>query len=498
VLSKALKLGLKPIVVINKIDRSDARPKETLEEIFDLFLALEANDYQLDFHVLYASGRQGWAVADLNDPHESLGPLFERIVADVPAPKPVERAGDAYPFAMLVTTLEADPYLGRVLTGRIESGAITVNRQIKALSRDGRVVERARATKLLSFRGLARVPTDRAEAGDIVAIAGLEEATVADTLCDIAVETALPANPIDPPTLAITVSVNDSPLAGREGDKVQSRVIRDRLLREAEGNVAIRVREVDEAAYEIAGRGELQLGVLIETMRREGFELAISRPRVLYKNDEATGQRLEPIEEVTIDVDEPYAGIVIEKVSTRKGDMRDMRSTGAGKTRIVFHAPSRGLIGYHGEFMTDTRGTGVMNRMFHGYAPYRGAVEGRRNGVLVSTGEGTSVAYALWYLEERGKLFIMPGTRVYQGMIIGENSRDNDLDVNPLKSKQLTNIRTHSKDEAVRLTPVIPPTLEQSIAYIEDDELVEVTPKSIRLRKRALLPHLRKKKAEVE
>jgi GTP-binding protein len=498
VLSKALKLGLKPIVVINKIDRSDARPKETLEEIFDLFLALEANDYQLDFHVLYASGRQGWAVADLSHKRENLGPLFERIVADVPAPKPVERAGDAYPFAMLVTTLEADPYLGRVLTGRIESGAITVNRQIKALSRDGRMFERARATKLLSFRGLARVPTERAEAGDIVAIAGLEEATVADTLCDIAVETALPANPIDPPTLAITISVNDSPLAGREGDKVQSRVIRDRLLREAEGNVAIRVREVDEAAYEIAGRGELQLGVLIETMRREGFELAISRPRVLYKTDEETGQRLEPIEEVTIDVDEPYAGVVIEKVSTRRGEMQDMRSTGAGKTRIVFHAPSRGLIGYHGEFMTDTRGTGVMNRMFHGYAPYRGAVEGRRNGVLVSTGEGISVAYALWYLEERGKLFIVPGTQVYQGMIIGENSRDNDLDVNPLKSKQLTNIRTHAKDEAVRLTPIIPLTLEQSIAYIEDDELVEVTPKSIRLRKRALLPHLRKKNAEVE
>jgi GTP-binding protein len=485
-------------VVINKIDRSDARPKETLEEIFDLFLALEANDYQLDFHVLYSSGRQGWAVADLSQPRANLAPLFDRIVADVPVPKPVANAGDDHPFAMLVTTLEADPYLGRVLTGRIESGAITVNRQIKALSSDGRVVERARATKLLSFRGLARVPTERAEAGDIVAIAGLEEATVADTLCDIEVEAALPAHPIDPPTLAITVSVNDSPLAGREGDKVQSRVIRDRLLREAEGNVAIRVREVDDAAYEVAGRGELQLGVLIETMRREGFELAISRPRVLYKQDEATGQRLEPVEEVTIDVDEPYAGIVIEKVSSRKGELRDMRATGAGKTRLVFHAPSRGLIGYHGEFMTDTRGTGVMNRMFHGYAPYRGAVEGRRNGVLVSTNEGTSVAYALWYLEERGKLFIMPGTRVYQGMIIGENSRDNDLDVNPLKSKQLTNIRTHAKDEAVRLTPVIPPTLEQSIAYIEDDELVEVTPQSIRLRKRALLPHLRKKKAEVE
>ena len=499
VLSKALKLGLKPIVVINKIDRSDARPKETLEEIFDLFLALEANDYQLDFHVLYASGRQGWAVTDLEHPRESLAPLFDRIVADVPRPKPVARAGDDYPFAMLVTTLEADPYLGRVLTGRIESGAITMNRQIKALSYDGQVVERARATKLLSFRGLARVPIERAEAGDIVAIAGLQTATVADTLCDIEVEAALPANPIDPPTLAITVSVNDSPLAGREGEKVQSRVIRDRLLREAEGNVAIHVRDAGESAYEVAGRGELQLGVLIETMRREGFELAISRPRVLFKSDPATGERLEPIEEVTIDVDEPYAGIVIEKVSSRKGELRDMRATGAGKARLIFHAPSRGLIGYHGEFMTDTRGTGVMNRAFNRYAPHKGAVLGRRNGVLISTTEGTSVAYALWYLEERGRLFIVPGTRVYKGMIIGENARENDLDVNPLRAKQLTNIRTHSKDEAVRLTPVMPLTLEQSIAYIEDDELVEVTPKSIRLRKRALMPHLRKRaKAEAE
>ena len=499
VLSKALKLGLKPIVVINKVDRGDARPKETLEEIFDLFLALEANDDQLDFHVLYASGRQGWAVGDLKDERKDLSPLFARIVADVPPPKPLQRAGDAFPFSMLVTTLEADPYLGRVLTGRIESGAITMNRQIKALARDGSVIERARATKLLSFRGLARVPTDRAEAGDIVAIAGLQTATVADTLCDIEVETPLPAHPIDPPTLAITLSVNDSPLAGREGDRVQSRVIRDRLLREAEGNVAIHVRETGDSAYEVAGRGELQLGVLIETMRREGFELAISRPRVLYRNDPETGQRLEPIEEVTIDVDEPYAGIVIEKVSQRKGEMQDMRATGAGKTRIVFHAPSRGLIGYHGEFLTDTRGTGVMNRMFHDYAPYRGTIEGRRNGVLVSTDDGEAVAYALWYLEERGRLFITPGTRVYEGMIVGENARYNDLDVNPLRSKQLTNIRTHSKDEAVRLTTVMPLTLEQSIAYIQDDELVEVTPKSIRLRKRALLPHLRKKaKAEAE
>jgi GTP-binding protein len=498
VLSKALKLGLKPIVVINKIDRSDGQPEETLENIFDLFLALEANDDQLAFHVLYAAGRQGWAVHDLRDERKDLSPLFERIVADVPVPKPAARGGDDVPFSMLVTTLESDPYLGRILTGRIESGAITVNRPIKSLSRDGVVLERSRATKLLAFRGLARVPVERAEAGDIIAIAGLQETTVADTICDVSVEVPLPSNPIDPPTLAITISVNDSPLAGREGEKVQSRVIRERLLREAEGNVAIKVKETGDSAYEVAGRGELQLGVLIETMRREGFELAISRPRVLYRND-SEGGRLEPMEEVTVDVDEPYAGIVIEKISSRKGELQDMRATGAGKTRLVFYAPSRGLIGYHGEFLTDTRGTGVINRMFHGYAPYKGAIEGRRNGVLVSTGDGEAVTYALWYLEERGKLLIQPGTRVYQGMIVGENARDNDLDVNPLRVKQLTNIRTHSHDEAMRLTPVQPLTLEQSIAYIEDDELVEVTPKSIRLRKRALLPHLRKRaKAEVQ
>ena len=499
VLSKALKLGLKPIVIINKIDRSDAQPAETLESIFDLFLALEANDYQLDFHVLYASGRQGWAVADLNEPHTSLAPLFDRIVADVPKPRPLAKAGDGFPFTMLVTTLEADPYLGRILTGRIESGAITVNRQIKALNSDGEIVERARATKLLAFRGLARVPVERAEAGDIVAIAGLQTTTVADTLCDIEVERPITATPIDPPTLAITISVSDSPLAGREGEKVQSRVIRDRLLREAEGNVAIHVRETGEGSYEVAGRGELQLGVLIEQMRREGFELSISRPRVLFRTDPELGEKLEPIEEVTIDVDDPYTGIVIDKVSQRKGELQDMRPTGAGKTRLVFFAPSRGLIGYHGEFLTDTRGTGVINRMFHGYAPFKGALAGRTNGVLISTAEGEAVTYGLFFLEERGKLFVTPGTKVYQGMIIGQHSRDNDLDVNPLKAKQLTNIRTHAKDEALRLTPIVPLTLEQSIAYIEDDELVEVTPQSIRLRKRELLPHMRKRaKAEVE
>ena len=499
VLSKALKLGLKPIVVVNKIDRQDAQPKETLESIFDLFLALEANDDQLDFHVLYASGRQGWAVTDLdNDVRKDLSPLFARIVSDVPKPKPIEKAGDEFPFTMLVTTLEADPYLGRILTGRIESGAVTVNRQIKALNRDGTVVERARATKLLAFRGLARVPVERAEAGDIIAIAGLENATVADTLCDITVEEAIHANPIDPPTLAMTLSVNDSPYAGREGDKVQSRVIRDRLLREAEGNVAIRIKETGDGAFEVAGRGELQLGVLVETMRREGFELSISRPRVLYQTDPETGERLEPIEEVSIDVDDPYTGIVIEKISNRKGELTDMRPTGAGKTRLTFLAPSRGLIGYHGEFLTDTRGTGVINRIFNSYAPYKGAVQGRTNGVLISNGQGEAVPYALWYLEERGKLFVVPGNKIYEGMIIGQHAKDNDLIVNPLRAKQLTNIRTTSKDEAVRLTPIVPMTLEQAIAYIEDDELVEVTPQSIRLRKRELDPNERKRRERAE
>ena len=491
VLSKALKLGLKPIVVINKIDRHDAQPKETLESIFDLFLALEANEDQLNFHYLYASGRNGWAVRELEDEHKNLDPLFQLIVDDVPAPKPQKLAGDEHPFKMLVTTLEADNFLGRILTGRIESGVITTNRNIKALNRDGEIIEKTRVTKLLAFRGLARVPVERAEAGDIVAIAGLENATVADTLCDLVVDAPIPSHPIDPPTLAMTISVNDSPYAGREGDKVQSRVIRERLFREAEGNVALKVQETGDGDFEVAGRGELQLGVLIESMRREGFELSISRPRVLFKAE--NGERLEPIEEVTVDVDDPYTGIVIEKISMRKGEMVDMRPTGAGKTRIIFHGPARGLIGYHGEFLTDTRGTGVMNRMFLDYAPHKGSVGGRTNGVLISTENGECVAYGLWYIEERGKLFVVAGTKVYEGMIIGQNAKDNDLDVNPLKSKQLTNIRTTSKDEAVKLTPIVPMTLEQAMAYIEDDELVEVTPQNIRLRKRELVPHLRKR-----
>jgi GTP-binding protein len=490
VVGKALRQGLNPIVVINKVDRADARPIEVHNEIFDLFAALDANEAQLDFPTLYASGRAGWAVADLGDERRDLKPLFECILDHVPPPEANANA----PFAMLVTTLEYDAYVGRVLTGRIDSGVARVNMPLKALSREGKVIEEARLTKLLAFRGLERRSIEEAQAGDIIAIAGLAETTVADTICAPEVTVALPAQPIDPPTLAMTFSVNDSPLAGREGSKVTSRMIVERLKREAEGNVAIRVSESEEKdALEVAGRGELQLGVLIETMRREGYELAISRPRVLFKTDAATGQRLEPIEETQIDVDEEFAGIVVDKLSQRKAELRDMRPSGGGKLRLTFLAPTRGLLGYQGEFLTDTRGTGVMSRLFHGYAPWKGAIEGRRTGVLVSTAEGAAIAYALWNLEERGPMFITPGTQVYQGMIIGAHTRGNDLEVNPLKGKQLTNIRTTSKDEAVRLTPPIMMTLEQAIAYIADDELVEVTPKSIRLRKRLRDPNARKR-----
>ena len=490
VVTKALKRGLKPIVVVNKVDRSDARAHEVHSEVFDLFAALGANDEQLDFPTLYGSGRAGWAALVPEGPKENLTPLFDLILAHV-APPVADR--DA-PFALLATILERDPYLGRVLTGRIQSGVARVNMPLKSLSFDGRVIEEARLTKLLAFRGLERVPVEEAEAGDIVAIAGLTETTVADTLCALEVTKPLSATPIDPPTLAMTFSVNDSPLAGREGSKVTSRMIIERLYREAEGNVAIRVRESEEKdATEVAGRGELQLGVLIETMRREGYELAISRPRVLFKADPQTGQRLEPIEEVQVDVDEEFSGVVVEKVSRRKGELTEMKPSGGHKVRLTFLAPTRGLIGYQGEFMTDTRGTGIMSRLFHSYAPYKGTIEGRRNGVLISTASGPAVAYALWNLEDRGPMFITPGTQVYEGMIIGQHTRDNDLEVNPIKGKQLTNIRTTAKDEAVRLTPPIQMTLEQAIAYIADDELCEVTPKSIRLRKRLLDPNARKR-----
>jgi GTP-binding protein len=493
VLGKALKIGLHPIVVLNKVDRPHADPDRVLNDAFDLFAALGATDEQLDFPHLYASGKQGWAVKDLNDPHENLAPLYDLIVRHVPRPSAEARAND--PGCVLAVLIESDPFLGRLLTGRVDAGKLTPGMTVHALGADGKEIEKGRITKILAFRGLKRQPIEEADAGDIVAIAGLSKATVADTICAPEVLIPLPAQPIDPPTISITVSVNNSPLAGRDGDKVQSRVIRARLLAEAQANVAIKVAETAEKdALEIAGRGELQLGVLIETLRREGFELSISRPRVVYQTDPDTGERLEPIEEVVIDVDEEYSGVVIEKLSARKAELTDMVPSGTGKTRLTFYAPSRALIGYQGEFLTDTRGSGVLNRLFARYEPYKGAIEGRRNGVLVSNSDGDMAAFALWNLEDRGVMFVGAGEKTYQGMIIGENARPDDLDVNPMKAKQLTNIRSAGKDEAIRLTPPRRPTLEQAIAYIEEDELVEVTPRAIRLRKKVLNPTFRKKR----
>jgi GTP-binding protein len=490
VVGKALARGLRPIVVVNKIDRGDARPDEVHNEIFDLFAALGANDDQLDFPMLWASGRQGWADAELNGPRKDLSALFNLILSHVPAPT-VKR--DA-PFAMVASILEYDNFLGRVLTGRIEQGAARINMNVKVLRQDGSTVETGRLTKLLSFRGLDRVPVEEAEAGDIIAVAGLSEGTIPDTIGAPDLTAPLPAIPVDPPTLAMTFRVNDGPLAGREGKKVTSRQIRDRLLREIESNVAIKVTESNETdAFEVAGRGELQLGVLIEQMRREGFELAIGRPRVLTRSNPETGEREEPMEEVLVDVDEPYSGVVVEKISRRKGELRDMRPSGGGKVRLTFHMPSRGLIGYHGEFLTDTRGTGIMNRLFAGYGPWKGTLEGRRNGSLISNSDGEAVHYSLWYLQERGTLFVDPGEKIYIGMILGEHSRGSDLEVNAIKEKKLTNIRAAGKDDAMLLIPPRRMTLEQAIAYIEDDELVEVTPSAIRLRKRHLDPNTRKR-----
>jgi GTP-binding protein len=494
VLSKALGLGMRPMVVVNKIDRGDARPDEVHTEIFDMFSALGADDAQLDFPTLFAVGRDGWAVRDMEkDERKDLGPLFDLILSHVPAPA---HDLDA-PFTMLATTLESDPYLGRILTGRIQTGIAKVNMPIKVLNRDGKVLETGRATKLLSFRGLERVPVESAEAGDIIALAGLTEANVADTFCAPEVTEAIKARPIDPPTLSMTFSVNDSPFAGQDGDKLTTRVIGARLMREAEGNVAIKVSESeDKDAYEVAGRGELQLGVLIENLRREGFELSISRPRVLFQTDE-NGKKLEPIEEVVIDVDEQYSGIVVDKMSQRKGELQELKPAGGGKTRLIFLAPSRGLIGYHGEFLTDTRGTGVMNRLFNSYAPYKGNIASRREGVLIATDPGEANQYGLFNLIDRGEQFVAPGTKIYAGMIVGEHTRENDLEVNPTKSKQLTNFRTVMKDDKQFLPPPRQITLEDAIAYIQDDELVEVTPKSIRLRKRYLDVNMRKRMSKV-
>ncbi|MCU0800404.1 MAG: translational GTPase TypA [Rhodobacteraceae bacterium] len=493
VTSKALALGLRPIVVLNKVDKPDAEPDRALNEVFDLFANLGADDNQLDFPVLYASGRSGWADEGLDGPRKDLSALFNLVLKHVPQPAQIARRSE--PFQMLATTLSADPFIGRILTGRVESGTLKAGETIKALSRTGEKLEQFRVSKVLAYRGLTQTAIDVAEAGDIVTLAGMTKATVADTLCALEIETALPAQPIDPPTISVTFGINDSPLAGKDGNKVQSRVIRERLMKEAEINVAIKVTDTPGGdAFEVAGRGELQMGVLIENMRREGFELSISRPRVIFRDID--GVKHEPVEEVTIDVDDEFTGAVIEKLTgPRKGDLVEMKPAGAGKTRIIAHVPSRGLIGYHGQFMTDTRGTGVLNRVFHDWAPHKGNIEGRRVGVLISMENGASVPYALWNLEERGHLFIGAQEAVYEGMIIGEHSRENDLDVNPLKGKKLTNVRASGTDEAVRLTTPVRLSLEQAIAYIDDDELVEVTPKVVRMRKRWLDINDRKRNA---
>jgi GTP-binding protein len=489
VVGKALKVGLKPIVAINKIDRPDARHVEVVNEVFDLFAALDATDEQLDFPILYGSGRDGWMSDHPEGPKDrGLAPLFDLVLRHVPEPK----VGDG-PFRMIGTILEANPFLGRIITGRIESGTLKPNQAVKVLHHDGTLLETGRVSKILAFRGIDRQPIDEAQAGDIVAIAGLSKGTVADTFCDPAVNEPLTAQPIDPPTVTMSFLVNDSPLAGTEGDKVTSRVIRDRLLKEAEGSVALKIEESpDKDSFYVSGRGELQLSVLIETMRREGFELAVSRPRVVMQKDES-GQLLEPVEEVVIDVDEEHAGIVVQKMSERKAEMVELRPSGGDRQRLVFLAPTRGLIGYQSELLTDTRGTAVMNRLFNSYQPYKGELGGRTNGVLISNEQGEAVAYALWNLEDRGPMVIDPGVKVYQGMIIGIHSRDNDLEVNVLKGKKLTNIRAAGKDEAVKLTPPIRMTLERALSWIQEDELVEVTPKSIRLRKLYLDPNERKR-----
>ena len=495
VTSKALALGLRPIVVLNKVDKPDAEPDRALDECFDLFANLGADDNQLDFPAMYASGRSGWADMELDGPRKDLSALFDLVIEHVPAPAQVAHRDE--PFRMLATTLGSDPFIGRILTGRVESGTLKAGESIKSLSRDGELIENFRVSKILAFRGLGQQAIDLAEAGDIVTIAGMSKATVADSLVAPSVDTALPAQPIDPPTISVTFGINDSPLAGRDGKKVQSRVIRERLMKEAESNVAIHVTDTPGGdAFEVAGRGELQMGVLIENMRREGFELSISRPQVLFREED--GKKLEPIEEVTIDVDDDYSGAVIEKITgARKGELAEMKPAGAGKTRIIAHVPSRGLIGYHGEFLTDTRGTGVLNRVFHEWAPHKGTIPGRRAGVLISMENGVSVAYALFNLEDRGSMFIGAQETVYQGMIIGEHSRENDLEVNPLKGKKLTNVRASGTDEAVRLTTPVRYSLEEAIAYIDNDELVEVTPNAVRMRKRYLDPHERKRQSRV-
>jgi len=492
VLGKALNKGLKPIVIINKVDKKDSRSKEVLDEVFDLFVALDANDLQLDFPILFASGKNGWCVNDLKEDRINLNPLMDLIINHIPAPD----SDETRPFAMLATLLDSDPYLGRCLTGKVESGSAKVNDLVKVINLSNKIIESGRLTKLYTFEGTKRVAVDIVSAGDIICIAGLTKCSVSDTVCNDLIEKPLPSTPIDPPTMSITITVNDSPYAGQEGKKLTSTAIRERLLSEAESNVAITFKENEKKdSFEIGGRGELQLGVLIETMRREGFELNVSRPQVLYKFDGE--KKLEPMEEVIIDVDEKFSSNVINSMNTRKAEMRDMKTLGASKIRLNFIAPSRGLIGFQGQFLTETRGTGVINRLFYKYSTYKGDIIGRRNGALISTETGSAVAYAIFNLQDRGIMFIEPQTKIYTGMIVGEHNRNNDLEINVLKGKQLTNVRASGTDKAINLVPPVKMNLEQMISYIRDDELLEVTPNNLRLRKKFLNPHERKRASKL-
>ena len=488
VLSKALAQGLRPIVIINKVDRSDSRAKEVINEIFDLFVALDANDKQLDFPILYASGRDGWCNYELDQTRENLYPLLDLILNHIIEPE----VNLNKPFAMISTLLHSDTYLGRCLIGRVVNGIAKVNDTVKSLDLNNNKIEEGRLTKLFTFSGTTKVATDTVIAGDIVCVAGLKTTSVSDTICHLGVNEALKSTPIDPPTMSVTITVNDSPISGLEGKKVTSTMIRERLLAEAETNVAVSFKENDQKdLFEIGGRGELQIGVLIETMRREGFELSVSRPKVLFKQE--NNKKLEPFEEVTIDVDEEYSSTVIDSINQRKGEMIDMRDTGQNKKRIIFKAPTRGLIGYQSKFLTETRGTGVMNRVFDSYGEFKGDIKGRRNGALISTDSGEAVAHAIFNLQDRGLMFIEPQTKVYGGMIVGEHNRNNDLEINVLKGKKLTNVRAAGSDGLTSLTPPVKMSLEEMMAYVNEDELLEVTPQNLRLRKKLLLAHERKK-----
>ena len=493
VLGKALSQGLMPIVIVNKVDRSDSRSEEVVNEVFDLFVDLEANEKQLDFPVLYSSGRDGWCVKELKDDRKNLNPLLDLILKHISEPK----VDLNKPFAMLATLLAYDPYLGRCLIGRVEQGKVSVNDNVKTINLNGEEVEKGRLTKLFIYQGTNKVAVETVNAGDIICIAGLTNSSVADTICDYNINTPIKATAIDPPTMAVTITVNSSPFAGLEGKNVTSTKIRERLLSEADSNVAITFTENDNKdSFEIGGRGELQIGILVETMRREDFELSVSSPRVLYKKNDK-GEKLEPFEEVIIDVDDTYSSVTVDGINRRKGEMIEMKAVGKGKTRLIFKVPSRGLIGYHGQFLTDTRGTGVLNRIFHSYGAFKGNIENRRNGVLIATEAGNAIAYALFNLQDRGKLYVDPQVKVYQGMIVGEHSRDNDLEVNVLKGKKLSNVRASGTDEAVKLVPPVKMSLEQMMSYIREDELLEVTPKNLRLRKKFLDAIERKRMSKI-